>query len=75
MGFLNLRLIDPCDHLGDQARMLAHGSHDVLEGAVVFKDFEEAVSDLDLVVCTTAKERTAKRTKARARRNSKTSAS
>jgi len=60
MGFSCLRLIEPCDHLGEEARMLAHGSHDILEQAGVFGSFEEAVSDLDLVVCTTAKARTAK---------------
>ena len=60
MGFSNLRLIDPCDHLGNEARMLAHGSHDILESAVVFDTFESAIADLDLVVCTTAKERSAK---------------
>jgi len=60
MGFSHLRLIAPCDHLGDEARMLAHGSHDILESALLFDDFEGAVADLDLVVCTTAKGRTAK---------------
>ena len=60
MGFPNLRLIDPCDHLGNEARMLAHGSHDILESAAVFDTFETAIADLDLVVCTTAKERSAK---------------
>ena len=60
MGFKHLRLIDPCDHLGDEARMLAHASHDILEAALVFDNFEEAVADLDLVVCTTAKGRSAK---------------
>ena len=40
--------------------MLAHGSHDILESAELFVDFETAVADLDLVVCTTAKRRTAK---------------
>ncbi|MCK4746755.1 MAG: hypothetical protein KAT15_06970, partial [Bacteroidales bacterium] len=60
MGFEHLRLIDPCDHLGEEALMLAHGSHNILEKAVVFDTFEEATSDLDLVVCTTAKGRTAK---------------
>ena len=60
MGFEHLRLIDPCDHLGEEALMLAHGSHNILEKAVVFDTFEAATSDLDLVVCTTAKERTAK---------------
>jgi len=60
MGFSKLRLIDPCDHLSDEAYMLAHGSHDILHSATLYEDFEEAVSDLDLVVCTTAKGRTAK---------------
>jgi tRNA/rRNA methyltransferase len=60
MGFSQLRLIDPCDHLSEEAMKLAHASHDVLRSAGVFPDFEEAVDDLDLVVCTTAKGRTAK---------------
>jgi tRNA/rRNA methyltransferase len=60
MGFSKLRLIDPCSHLGDEAMMLAHGSHDILQSAAVFDHFEDAVADLDLVVCTTAKGRTAK---------------
>ncbi len=60
MGFRHLRLIDPCNHLGDEARMLAHGSHDILESARLFDDFEQAAKDLDLVICTTAKGRTAK---------------
>jgi tRNA/rRNA methyltransferase len=60
MGFTRLRLIEPCNHLGQEAMMLAHGSHEVLQEARVFEDFESAVTDLDLVICTTAKERTAK---------------
>ncbi len=60
MGFHHLRLIDPCNHLGEKAMILAHGSHDILEQAAVFDTFEAATADLDLVVCTTAKERTTK---------------
>jgi tRNA/rRNA methyltransferase len=60
MGFRYLRLIDPCDHLGDEALMMAHGSHDLLHSARLFGSFKEATSDLDLLVATTAKERTAK---------------
>jgi tRNA/rRNA methyltransferase len=60
MGFTHLRLIDPCDHLGEEALMLAHGSHEILRSARVYGDFDSAVADLDLLVCTTAKERTAK---------------
>lgn len=60
MGFKHLRLISPCDHLGEEARMLAHASHDVLESALLFDDFKSAVTDIDLIICTTAKERSAK---------------
>jgi tRNA/rRNA methyltransferase len=60
MGFRHLRLIDPCDHLGEEALMLAHGSHEILQSARVYPNFEAATADLDLVVCTTAKGRTAK---------------
>ena len=34
MGFSMLRLIEPCDHLNDEARMMAHGSNEILENAV-----------------------------------------
>jgi tRNA/rRNA methyltransferase len=40
--------------------MMAHGSHEVLKSASIFDSFEEAVSDLDLLVCTTSKGRTSK---------------
>ena len=60
MGFSQLRLIQACDHLAPEARLLAHASHDILEKARVFTDLHEASRDLDLVICTTAKGRTAK---------------
>jgi tRNA/rRNA methyltransferase len=60
MGFKHLSLIKPCDHLSEEALMLAHGSHDILRSASVFQDFDRAVADLDLVICTTAKKRTSK---------------
>lgn len=60
MGFSSMRLIKPCDHLGKEARMLAHGSMHILENATLHDSFEDASKDLDLVICTTAKERTAK---------------
>lgn len=60
MGFSRLRLIDPCDHLSEEARMLAHGSNDILEKAEVFKDFGKAVKDIDFLIGTTAKKRSAK---------------
>lgn len=60
MGFSELRLIDPADHLSDEARMMAHGSHDILENAKVFATFKTATDDLDFLVATTAKSRSAK---------------
>jgi len=60
MGFHHLRLIDPCNHLDKKAKMLAHGSFDILQSATLYDNFESAKVDLDLVVCTTAKGRTAK---------------
>ncbi|MFB9885692.1 tRNA/rRNA methyltransferase [Balneatrix alpica] len=57
MGINDWRLVNPCDHLSDPARWLAHGSQDVLEKAEVFSSLEEALSDIDLVVATTVRER------------------
>lgn len=60
MGFHHLRLIDPCDHLSDQARMMAHGSSEILEAAEIFEDFDRATAGLDLLISTTSKKRSAK---------------
>lgn len=60
MGFNHMRLIQPCDHLSREARMLAHGSNDILENARIFGSYEEAVEDIDFKVATTAKKRSAK---------------
>ncbi len=60
MGFREMRLVNPCDHLSDPARWLAHASNDILEQADVFATFEEAVADIDFIVGTTAKQRLVK---------------
>ncbi len=60
MGFTKLRLVKPTDHLADEARWLAHGSNDVLESAFVYDTFSNAISDLDFIIGTTAKKRSAK---------------
>ena len=60
MGFSDMRLVNPCDHLSDPARWLAHASNDILENALVFPDFEEAVKDLDFIIGTSAKQRLVK---------------
>lgn len=54
MGFHFLRLVNPCDHLSDKARMLAHGSNDILESAQVYSSLQEAAEGLDLLIGTTA---------------------
>jgi tRNA/rRNA methyltransferase len=60
MGFGYLRMVAPADYLGQEARMLAHASEDILEGAEVFDDLEKAIADLDMIVATTAKTRHAR---------------
>ena len=61
MGFNDLRLVNPRDHLAEQAKWLAHGSVDILEKASVFLEFNDAIGDLDFVIGTTAnKSRSAK---------------
>jgi tRNA/rRNA methyltransferase len=58
MGFSELRLVNPCDHLGTEARMLAHASDEILENARVFSSLAEAAKDIDLVIGATARRRT-----------------
>lgn len=60
MGFANLRLVNPVAYRKGKALWLAHGSHDILENAREFRSLEEAVADLDLVIGTTAKQRSVK---------------
>ena len=60
MGFEQLRLVNPCDYNNDKARMLAHGSHDILEKAVCYSGLSEALIDIDFVIGTSAKRRAVK---------------
>lgn len=60
MGFQELRLVNPGPHLSNEARWLAHGSHDILQNAKVFRDLGEAIDQLDFTIATTAKRRSAK---------------
>jgi tRNA/rRNA methyltransferase len=60
MGFTDLRLVNPCDYRqSDETWKLAHGSRDIIETAVVYHEFKDATEDLDLVIGTTAKKRSA----------------
>lgn len=60
MGFTQLVLINPCNHLSDPARWLAHASNEILESAKLFNRLSEAVSQYDLLIGTTAKQRSVK---------------
>jgi len=60
MGFSSMRLVNPCNHLSDPARWLAHASNEILEDATVFADFESAVADVDFLIGTSAKQRLVK---------------
>ena len=60
MGFSDLRLVNPSNHLANEAKWLAHGSHDILQNAIIYHDFHEATKDLDFLIGTTAKNRSAK---------------
>lgn len=50
MGFSRLELLNPIRHLSDEAYAFAHGARDILERAVVYTSFEEAVSDKSIVI-------------------------
>lgn len=57
MGFGRLRLVATEAHQHKQARILAHGSGEVLEAAEVFPDLASALTDVDLAIATSAKGR------------------
>lgn len=59
MGFRHLWLVKPCDHLDKESIMMAHGSVDILNSARIFDSLQQALIDLDLIIGTSAKKRTA----------------
>ncbi|MDY0199846.1 MAG: tRNA/rRNA methyltransferase [Tenuifilaceae bacterium] len=61
MGFNDFRLVNPCNYKCVKAQMLAHGSHDILDGAKVFNSLSEALADIDFSVATSAKQRWVKK--------------
>ncbi len=62
MGLRRLRLVAPCDHLGGEARAVAHAAEDVLEAAEVFADLRAAVADATIVAGTTSRRRQLRKT-------------
>ena len=57
MGFSKMSLVNPCDHLSPRARALAHASEDILENALVFSSFHQAIAEFDLIIASSAKKR------------------
>ena len=57
MGFNDLRLINPTDHLDEKALKTAYGAHDILKSALTYSNLADAVEGMDLVIGTSAKNR------------------
>jgi tRNA/rRNA methyltransferase len=57
MGFAKLRVVGSFAHREKPARILAHGSSDILETAEEFADLQSALVDIDFSVATSAKDR------------------
>jgi len=57
MGLRRLRLVNPRDHLGEEARAVAHGAEDILEAAEVFDSMAAAVADIPVAAATTSRGR------------------
>jgi tRNA/rRNA methyltransferase len=60
MGFNSLRLVNPCDYLSIESKMLAHASIEILQDAEVFENLSDALYGIDLSIATTAKNRDAR---------------
>ncbi|MEM5527321.1 tRNA (cytosine(32)/uridine(32)-2'-O)-methyltransferase TrmJ [Gammaproteobacteria bacterium AS21] len=58
MGLTNLYLVDPVDYPHPEATSRAAGAQDVLDQAVVVKTLDEAIGDCQLVIGTSARNRT-----------------
>lgn len=57
MGFRKLALVNPPVDFMDRARILAHGSGDILDGIEIYNHFEEAINGLDFLIATSSKKR------------------
>ena len=59
MGFRHLWLVKPCDYLALEAIKMAHGAGEILRSAKVFNSLPEALLNIDFIIGTSAKKRTA----------------
>jgi tRNA/rRNA methyltransferase len=57
MGFNKLTLINPPEGYLVKARILAHGSADILEKAEIYSSFKSAISGYDYLIATSSKKR------------------
>jgi tRNA/rRNA methyltransferase len=57
MGFTDLRLVRPCDHLCDNSRWMAYASEEILERAAVYEELNAALADIDFCIGSTARRR------------------
>ncbi|MFK8081751.1 MAG: RNA methyltransferase [Granulosicoccus sp.] len=57
MGFSQLRLVDTCSHLSDEALARSSGANDVLKQAQSFDSLKEAIADCHIVIGTSARAR------------------
>lgn len=60
MGFDSLRLVNPCEFRTGKAQWVAHASTDILNNAGVFTSLKDAIADIDFVIGSSAKARSAK---------------
>ena len=61
MGFESMRIVGNKDHNFEKLKKTAYGSHNLIESIKHFETLENAIQDVDLVVGTTAKERSGRR--------------
>ncbi len=60
MGFSSLRLVNPCEFRTGKAQWVAHASTEILNNAKVFTSLKDAIEDMDFVIGSSAKARSAK---------------
>lgn len=58
MGFTSLRLVNPVENFfEDGAKYTAYQAHDILLEAPIYSSLQEATSDIDMLIATTAQDR------------------
>jgi tRNA/rRNA methyltransferase len=57
MGFKKLRLVNPPNDFIEKARILAHGSSDILHQTEIYDSFDKSIEGLDFLIATSSKKR------------------